>query len=65
MADIIERAQAIIDQITDMESQGSPKEHIELIAQEARQGLFIAVVLPPMHPTIFELNELLQKYLVD
>lgn len=65
MTNVIERAQAIIDQITEMEQSGVHKEKIELIAQQARAELKIATLLPPMHPVLLEFNQLLHKYLVE
>lgn len=62
---VVERCQQIIEQIKQMESDGKPKEHIELVAQQARAEIKVATLLPPMHPTILEFIELLEKYLVE
>ncbi len=64
MNNLLQRASEVVGQIKQMESDGQPQEHIELVAQEARMELHSLTLLPPMHPDILEFCEVLEKYCV-
>ncbi|MAE68396.1 hypothetical protein CL635_01125 [bacterium] len=64
MSDLIEEALKVVAQIKQMEQEGKPREHIELVAQQARQRLHSLTLMPPMHPDILEFCEVLEKYCV-
>lgn len=65
MSEYIRRAKEVIDDIKRMEEFKVRKEHIEYVTRKARAELRVALKLYWMHPTVSELNELFEKYLVE